>query len=222
MKRYGKILSVLAAAAMLMSFAACGQSGENSSNSEQSNAPQSSTPESTIESEAPQSSPAESAAQSEMPQSSPAESAAQSEMPQSSPAESSTESEVPQSSPAESVTESGTESSEQPSITEISSYGLESYKHPDYLIGKWSLVVETSELSGEQLENAIQRMKDTSIVLNRDGTAVGIYQTSRIKGYWGEQGGYVYVALGGDEPQAFGYYVDTLVSLTYQGMSFVK
>ena len=204
MKRYGKILSALAAAAILLSLAACGQSGENSSAGEQS--------------QTPQSSPAESTAHSETPQSSPAESTVQSETPQSSPAESITESEVPQSSPAE----SSTESSEQPSITEISTYGLESFKHPDYLIGKWSLQLDTTDLSEEKKEEAKQRMLDTSMVLNRDGTAVGIYQTSRIKGYWGEQGGYVYVALGGDEPQAFGYYVDTLVSLTYQGMSFVK
>ena len=204
MKRYGKILSALAAAAILLSLAACGQSGENSSAGEQS--------------QTPQSSPAESITESEAPQSSPAESTVQSETPQSSPAESITESEVPQSSPAE----SSTESSEQPSITEISTYGLESFKHPDYLIGKWSLQLDTTDLSEEKKEEAKQRMLDTSMVLNRDGTAVGIYQTSRIKGYWGEQGGYVYVALGGDEPQAFGYYVDTLVSLTYQGMSFVK
>ena len=218
MKRYGKILSALAAAAILLSLAACGQSGENSSAGEQSQTPQSSPAESITESEAPQSSPAESTAHSETPQSSPAESITESEVPQSSPAESSTESETPQSSPAE----SSTESSEQPSITEISTYGLESFKHPDYLIGKWSLQLDTTDLSEEKKEEAKQRMLDTSMVLNRDGTAVGIYQTSRIKGYWGEQGGYVYVALGGDEPQAFGYYVDTLVSLTYQGMSFVK
>ena len=218
MKRYGKILSVVAAAAMLLSLAACGQSGENPSNGEQSNVPQSSPAESIIESEAPQSSPAESTVQSEMPQSVPSESAPVSETPQTSPSDSSVESEASQISPAE----CGTDSNPESSITEISSYGLESFNHPDYVVGKWSLLLDTSDLSEEKLEDAKQRMIDTSMVLNADGTAVGLYKESRIKGYWGEQGGYIYVSLGGDDPEAFGYYIDTLVSITYQGMSFVK
>ena len=104
----------------------------------------------------------------------------------------------------------------------MSTYGLEGLSHPDYIVGKWSLRLETSDLEGEKLDDANDRMASTSMVLAADGTATGIYKESLLKGYWGEENGYVYISFTGDEPETFGYIIDTLVSVNYQGMTFVK
>ncbi len=200
MRLYGKIISVIAAAATLLCLSACGQSDSNTSSA------------------------AESTQQSSTSQSSTDVSSAMSETAQSSPAESETVQNSPQESREESKT-SGNESSggaEQSGVTEMSTYGLEGLSHPDYIVGKWSLRLETSDLEGEKLDDANDRMASTSMVLAADGTATGIYKESLLKGYWGEENGYVYISFTGDEPETFGYIIDTLVSVNYQGMTFVK
>lgn len=206
MRSLRNILSVLAAVSMLMPLAACKQDENKSSQSTQEST--ASVTESLQES----------GTMGEASENSTEESGFESTAPQSSTQVSASERTEPQSSPEE----SSNENSSQASNTEVSSYGLESFSHPDYIVGKWSLKLETSELEGEKLDEAKQRMLDTSMVLNSDGTAVGIYNESRIKGYWGAQSNYIYVSLGGDDPEVFSYYIDTLVSINYQGMSFVK
>ena len=68
---------------------------------------------------------------------------------------------------------------------------------------------------------ASERMANTGMILNADGTAVGIAYDSRIDVEWGESGGYVYVTLG-SVTEYFRYYIDTLDSVNYAGMSFVR
>lgn len=195
MKKYTKLFSLLTVTAMICSFSACSQNNTSENSSAVSMA--SSAESSSEESKTQDSIPSESKAQ-------------ESSSEESKPDESTQTESVP-------VQSSITETSE-----EVSTYGLENYAHPDYMVGKWSLVLETSDLTSEQVSEAEDRMKSTSMVLAADGTATGIYNESRIKGAWGEQNGYVFVSFGGDEPETFGYYVDTLVSLNYHGMSFVK
>ena len=47
-------------------------------------------------------------------------------------------------------------------------------------------------------------------------------QADRRHSVRGEENGYVYISFTGDEPETFGYIIDTLVSVNYQGMTFVK
>ncbi|MEE3405870.1 MAG: hypothetical protein VZR73_17480, partial [Acutalibacteraceae bacterium] len=68
---------------------------------------------------------------------------------------------------------------------------------------------------------ASERMANTSMILYANGTAVGITYDSRIDGEWGEANGYVYVTLG-TATEYFRYYVDTLESMNYAGMSFIR
>ena len=111
--------------------------------------------------------------------------------------------------------ESGTSSvvSEQTSVPEGN--------HPSSLVGRWSLKLDTTDLESSLLQEASERMASTAIVLNADGTAVGIAGDDRINGEWGESGGYVYVTLG-EATEYFQYYIDTLISMNYEGMSFVR
>ena len=122
----------------------------------------------------------------------------------------------------QSVTESALPSETEYSSAESSiAYGTEEMAHPSDLVGKWSLKLETSELTSDEMKSAEERMKNTSIMLNTDGSAVGLYGDARVKGAWGVQNGYVYVILG-EATEIFRYYIDTLISVNYQGMSFVK
>ena len=122
----------------------------------------------------------------------------------------------------QSVTESALPSETEYSSAESSiAYGTEEMAHPSDLVGKWSLKLETSELTSDEMKSAEERMKNTSIMLNTDGSAVGLYGDERVKGAWGVQNGYVYVILG-EATEIFRYYIDTLISVNYQGMSFVK
>ena len=100
-------------------------------------------------------------------------------------------------------------------------YGTEDMAHPSDLVGKWSLKLETSDLTASELSDAEERMKRTSITLRLDGTAFGDYGGSTIDGAWGVQSGYVYIILG-SATEVFAYYIDTLVSVNYPGMYFVK
>ena len=126
------------------------------------------------------------------------------------------------SSDEQSVTESALPSETEYSSAESSiAYGTEEMAHPSDLVGKWSLKLETAELTSDEMKSAEERMKNTSIMLNTDGSAVGLYGDARVKGAWGVQNGYVYVILG-EATEIFRYYIDTLISVNYQGMSFVK
>ena len=126
------------------------------------------------------------------------------------------------SADGQSVTESALPSETEYSSAESSiAYGTEEMAHPSDLVGKWSLKLETSELTSDEMKSAEERMKNTSIMLNTDGSAVGLYGDARVKGAWGVQNGYVYVILG-EATEIFRYYIDTLISVNYQGMSFVK
>ncbi len=135
-----------------------------------------------------------------------------------------------ESSDAPSAAESAGSSdvtSENVSIPDVSgsessvSYGTENMAHPNDLVGKWSLKLETSGLESSGIADAEQRMKNTSITLRLDGSAVGDYGGSAVAGAWGVQSGYVYIILG-DATEVFTYYIDTLVSVNYPGMYFVK
>jgi|GEM_PF-4585361 predicted component of type VI protein secretion system len=93
--------------------------------------------------------------------------------------------------------------------------------HPSYLVGKWSLKIDMTHLESSEQAEAAKRMEKTAMVLNADGTVVGIYGENRTKGQWGENDGYVYVTLK-DETEYFSASFDTLESMNYPGMSFVK
>ena len=158
-------------------------------------------------------------------------------------AESSDAPSTAESSDAPSAAESAAESSDAPSAAESAgssdvtsenvsipdvsgsessvSYGTENMAHPNDLVGKWSLKLETSGLESSGIADAEQRMKNTSITLKLDGSAVGDYGGSAVAGAWGVQSGYVYIILG-DATEVFTYYIDTLVSVNYPGMYFVK
>ena len=126
-------------------------------------------------------------------------------------------------SPAESGTSlPAAESSVEASNAESSiSYGTEQMAHPNDLVGKWSLKLDTTQLSGSDLSSAEDRMAHTSIVLNLDGSAAGIYGDATVRGAWGVQNGYIYIVIG-EATEVFVYDLDTLVSVNYEGMSFVK
>ena len=100
-------------------------------------------------------------------------------------------------------------------------YGTEEMQHPSYCVGKWSLKLDTSGMESDELSDAKERMSNTSMVLNTDGTASGLYAGGVVKGGWGVEGGYIYVVLGG-ATEVFRYYIDTLESMNYPGMYFVK
>ena len=93
--------------------------------------------------------------------------------------------------------------------------------HPSYLVGQWALKLDTSGLEDDAQSEASERMANTSMILYANGTAVGITYDSRIDGEWGEANGYVYVTLG-TATEYFRYYVDTLESMNYAGMSFIR
>ena len=93
--------------------------------------------------------------------------------------------------------------------------------HPSYLVGHWALKLDTSGLEDDAQSEASERMANTSMILYANGTAVGITYDSRIDGEWGEANGYVYVTLG-TATEYFRYYVDTLESMNYAGMSFIR
>ena len=211
-----KLFLMISAAFMLCTAAACssqssgseGSSGAGTVSATQSAAESSDAPSTAESSDAP--SAAESAAKS-----SDAPSAAES---------------AAESSDAPSAAESAGSSdvtSENVSIPDVSgsessvSYGTENMAHPNDLVGKWSLKLETSGLESSGIADAEQRMKNTSITLKLDGSAVGDYGGSAVAGAWGVQSGYVYIILG-DATEVFTYYIDTLVSVNYPGMYFVK
>ncbi len=131
------------------------------------------------------------------------------------PAESST---VQSTAPAESSITSDTavEESRQSAVTSA----IEG-NHPSYLVGHWALKLDTSGLEDDAQSEASERMANTSMILYANGTAVGITYDSRIDGEWGEANGYVYVTLG-TATEYFRYYVDTLESMNYAGMSFIR
>lgn len=93
--------------------------------------------------------------------------------------------------------------------------------HPSYLVGHWALKLDTSGLEDDAQSEASERMANTSMILYANGTAAGITYDSRIDGEWGEADGYVYVTLG-TATEYFRYYVDTLESMNYAGMSFIR
>lgn len=123
---------------------------------------------------------------------------------------------VTPSVPAE---ESSTAVSDNSAVSQTTSQSQVNY--PSYLVGKWSLSLDTTQLDASAQADASNRMENTAIVLNANGTATGISNGSTVQGEWGESGGYVYITLGTDT-EYFQYYVDTLVSMNYQGMSFVR
>ncbi|MBQ9461476.1 MAG: hypothetical protein IJU51_06135 [Clostridia bacterium] len=197
-----KRLAAVIAASLLMSTAAACSSQDTSKGSSQSPAPESQ---------------AASDVQSQ------AESSGENSLPET---ESTGESSVSVSGTSGTDESSGTVS-ENVSVIEVSedessvTYGTENMSHPSDLVGKWSLKLDTTELSGSDLSDAEDRMKHTSILLRLDGSAVGDYGGATVDGAWGVQSGYVYIILG-SATEAFTYYIDTLVSVNYPGMSFVK
>ncbi len=193
MKSYQRLLSVFGAALLLSVSAGCGGNSSGSTSQEVSAV----------------SSPAVSVSEeTSAPVSEPAESSEETSAPVSEPAESSEKTSAPVSELVETSTDS-------------SSSAINDMRHPDYLLGKWVLKLDTSDMEPSELEAAKVRMATTSVILKSDGSAVGISGESRIEGQWGESNAYIYLELGGST-EVFGYYVDTLVSINYPGMYFVK
>lgn len=94
-------------------------------------------------------------------------------------------------------------------------------EHPRELVGNWVLKLDTKDMSNEEKKAAQERMDNTSVTLHADGRAVGYSSGVQIPGCWGVKNDYIYLDLDG-AMEAFTYYVDTLVSVSYSGMYFVR
>ncbi len=133
-----------------------------------------------------------------------------------------TQSEVSQAEASLVTSSAGSDVSEyEYSAQDSDPYNLKSMSHPDACVGKWSLRLDTSELEASDVSAAKIRMETTSMTFKADGTVVGVNELGTTTGYWGAYNGCVYVTMGG-YTEEFTYYVDTLVSTAYKGMSFVK